>query len=191
MPRNQPPSRKGSGEERAAKYESIYKYFESLGPTRSLEAVSKAWKNLAGETMIRRMAAKCKWFERAQAFDDKQLRESATANASKLDYQYQLFLDGINATLEDTFIRDPMSGRVRTKLKIETWEDAAKAARIRDYLMGDTGRDPKDLANPTTFSMAIVALMQEFKAEGHDPYYSPVSEVRKWLPAPEPTSTAA
>ena len=182
-----PPSRKGASLKK--KYEAIYQYFEQLGPARSLDAVAKAWKGIAGETRIRVMASKLKWWERAAEYDRNQLEKAAATNEKQLDSQYRLLLDGLDSTLEKAFYRDE-KGHVISRLELESWDDVSKLVRIRDYLMGNTGRDPKDLGNPVTLSMAVVALMQDFKAEGHDPYTSTAQQARKWIDV-NPTTTAA
>jgi hypothetical protein len=184
-----PPSRKG--ERIAEKYEAIYKVFEQMGPARTLEGLARIWKGVAGERQIREMAGRFKWWQRAKAYDDQALIKEAEKNKDQLDTQYRLLLDGIDATLEATFYRDEQ-GHVISRLDIETWDDIAKVVRIRDYLTGNTGRDPKDLSDQSNFSMAIVALLQQVKAEGHDPYISTITQARQWIGnTAEPTTTAA
>lgn len=186
--RSSPPRNKQTLEQ---KYDAIFKYFVELGPNRSLRAVAEGWKGLASLRQIAEMASRFEWWERAAKHDQEVLAKAAEVNRGQLDAQYHLLLDGIDATLEKTFYRDPATGRVISRLSLESWDDVAKAVRIRDYLKGDSGRDPKDLSNPQTFSMAVVALLQEIKADGTDPFISTASQAKRWIAAPEPTSTAA
>lgn len=129
-----------------ARAEAAYRYFESLGPGRTLDRVVE-WDIFASRSSLERWAREFKWWERAQKYDDAERDRWAKEHRGIVDYTRNLMARGIIGEISSLF-RVESDGKVRCALEIKDWDDLTKALRLLDYVGLEGGdRDPGKLAD--------------------------------------------
>lgn len=153
---------------------AAFRYYLALGPGRTLSAVANGVENYGDINLIAKWASMYGWKKKAEA-RDKRLIESIQKHYEEQQKEvYDLMVGGLDNSLQGVFRRDEQ-GRIVSALKIKSWKDLAECVKLRDYLLGNTGRNPNDLSTePGGIHLAIVNMLQMAKAEGGvDPYLGP------------------
>lgn len=119
--------------------------------------------------LLVRRARRDHWQERADVHDEELLKKVQEEDAERNKFYTRLLRDGIDDALSKVIAFDPATGKATCRLPIRGWEDMVKVTRIRDYIVGNSGRDPKDLSDgPKNYHMALVMLVESLKSKKRD-----------------------
>jgi hypothetical protein len=140
--------------------DAAYRYFESLGPGRSLDRVID-WDLFASRSTLERWARDYKWWDRAREYDAAEQKKFADEHKKIVTYTRGVMARGILGTISEIFRVEP-DGQVRCGLKINDWDDLTKALRLLDYVaLEDGDRDPSKLADAkANLHMLVVQALE-------------------------------
>jgi hypothetical protein len=146
-----------------------YLYFESLGPTRTIMEVASVG-HYGSYGAIRNWSADFKWFEKAHKSDMARVNALVKKNQEANEHVIQTTINAIDFVLESIVDRDKDGNITGVNLKVESPDDVIKLVRLKSYLIGDDPEKTSGLSDSGNYHLAVVALIQEFRAKGYDPF---------------------
>lgn len=161
-----------------------YKYFLSLGPSRSLRDVSNA--GYAEYRALLAWSAKHKWYDLARDYDRKSMLVLQDTNPDFMDLMRQILIKGTSTVFFDAFQLQP-DGSVKFQGNWKNWKphDWLAWGEFLDNLTGFMGANRKQGIDVNlNLHVAIMSMIDKLQHRGYNPFTISHSDIEKGLPPP-------